>query len=490
LAHQDNILAQLHGQVLELTLNAMDSIVDKDEGKIQPERMADLQRLNKGIEAALANLDAGTEREQISQAAKKLMASVEVDLTKLVEAKADAAAFSAIDDQIDTSSSALLKLIEQSEAKVQAAFDEAQAGQEQAMAQASTRMWMMFVVVVITFIAALLWISRSVYRPLGAEPRVVAALVRQIGHGDLSQNIRVEHTDSLLDGVAGMQTELKTVVSAIRQVSDQLGQSSDGQSQRVQELLRNLESVNHAVAAIHESVEHINAGLQQMESSTGSAITLARGAGEQAREGISSVQVVANGIQTLASSINAAAAEVSVLGEETANIASMVTSIREIADQTNLLALNAAIEAARAGEQGRGFAVVADEVRKLAERTAQSTRDIVEAIEGIRAKTAAVVAGMARNVELADTGLQQTHGAEATMQRIVAGSHEVVLAVDHIMLAVASQSEQSALVGRRIADIDNSVRANAATFGAAGEQAKTLNGQAKDLAKTVARFKL
>ncbi|MBM5571562.1 MULTISPECIES: methyl-accepting chemotaxis protein [Deefgea] len=489
LAHQENLLAQLHVQVLEQTLVAMDSIVDKDEGKIHPERLAELVKINTAINAVLDRLEGVPERDKMRDLAKKLAQSIDVDLAKLIEAKAGAEAFAAIDDQIDSTASSLLKIIEAQEANIQTQFDDAQAGQERAIDQAHGRMWWMFIVVVIVLIAALLWIYHAVYRPLGAEPREVAQLVRKIGSGDLSHNIHIEHQNSLLAGVAGMQDELKTVVKAIRQVSDQLSQSSDGQSQRVQDLLQNLEQVNQAVAAIHESVEHINLGVQQMESSTESAIGLARDAGEQARAGIGSVQLVATGIQTLADSINAAAAEVTVLGDETASIATMVTSIREIADQTNLLALNAAIEAARAGEQGRGFAVVADEVRKLAERTAQSTRDIVAAIEGIRTKTAAVVEGMARNVTLADQGLQQTQGAESTMEQIVAGSHDVVLAVDNIMLAVAHQSEQSALVARRIADIDQSARANAATFSAAAAQAETLNSQAKNLSTTVARFK-
>lgn len=490
LAHQSNVLGQLRTKVVEVTLLAMDNIVDKDEGKVQPERVAEGQALITSIEAAIGQLDDPASQALIREKFTRLKEAALIDLPKLIETKADEAAFAASDDKIDAAGAELSNLIGEMDSKIQSQFNQAQTEERGALDASTRNMLILFVLVGLAVCVALWWIARKIYQPLEMEPADLSQLVGQIGAGDLSQAIQFQNSGSLLAGVSQMQSQLKHVVRAIRQVSDQLGQSASGQDARVQNLLNRAETMNQAVAGIQHSIAQTNSGLQQMEQGTQQAIGLAREAGTHASDGIKRVKTVAGSLQVLAGGINTAASAVQELGDKTESISSLVTSIREIADQTNLLALNAAIEAARAGEQGRGFAVVADEVRKLAERTTQATQDIVAAISTIRDQTAQVVAGMNQNVSLADQGLHETQVAEGTMSLIVNSSQDVVHAVDDLLSVMAVQAEQTHAVTRYVDEIDHNARENLSTFSGAAEQAKKLSGQARDLEQAVTKFRL
>jgi methyl-accepting chemotaxis protein len=192
----------------------------------------------------------------------------------------------------------------------------------------------------------------------------------------------------------------------------------------------------------------------------------------------------------IAESVTESAQLIGNLGESSAQISAMVGVIREIADQTNLLALNAAIEAARAGEQGRGFAVVADEVRKLAERTANSTLEITAIVEGIHRDTLGVVAHMEESSEWVRGGVELTNQAAGSMAEICTGTSRVVAEVGNIFGALQEQSGSSNAITADVEKIAGMTEETVRVAEEIAQEAQNLEALAGALQHEVREFRL
>ena len=195
-------------------------------------------------------------------------------------------------------------------------------------------------------------------------------------------------------------------------------------------------------------------------------------------------------MDTISETVAKASEVIKALGEESQQISSVVQVIKEVADQTNLLALNAAIEAARAGEQGRGFAVVADEVRKLAERTAQSTGDISAMIGKIQVSATEAVEEMDLVVQQVEAGQSSAQEAGELIRHIHAEAQNVSAAVTGISNALREQSQASQDVARHVESIAQMTDENNAAAEETASGSKLLSKLAQEMAAVVAQFKI
>ncbi|MBA1228305.1 methyl-accepting chemotaxis protein [Pseudomonas viridiflava] len=307
---------------------------------------------------------------------------------------------------------------------------------------------MLEVGVVIAFIVAILlgiFITRMITRPLAVA--VVSA--QRIAGGDLTQPIVSTSGDEaglLLDALSNMQGGLKNTIQQIASASDQLASAAEELSAVTNESTRGLTRQNDEIQQAATAVNQMTAAVEEVARNAVSTSEASKAATEDAVDGRGQVDHTVKGITTMVHEITESTEAVSELAGHVREISKVLDVIRSIAEQTNLLALNAAIEAARAGEQGRGFAVVADEVRALAHRTQASTVEIEGMISTVQSGADGAVAAMGKSLSLATNTQELALRAGSALEKITQG----VATINERNLVIASASEEQAQVAREV----------------------------------------
>jgi methyl-accepting chemotaxis protein len=350
--------------------------------------------------------------------------------------------------------------------------------------------WVVGLIIVVALIATLLlaWLlTRSITVPIGQA----LGVARTIANGDLSQPITVSGKDEaaqLLTALASMQAQLQGTIRGISESARQLASAAEEMSSVMDQSTRGLQAQNDEIEQAATAVNQMSAAVDEVAGNAVSSAEASQASDEDSKHGHYQISETISSIQNLVDEVLGASNKAEGLALQAQDISKVLEVIRGIAGQTNLLALNAAIEAARAGEAGRGFAVVADEVRSLAQRTQDSTEEIEQMINGIQQGTQATVDALNSSAEHAGQTLQRANSAGSALEKITAAISQI----SQRNLVIASAAEQQALVAREvdrslvnIRDLSTQTAAGATQTSAASQELSRL---AVDLNGMVTRF--
>ncbi len=336
---------------------------------------------------------------------------------------------------------------------------------------------------------SLLLISRAVTTPLALAGEAVNA----IAQGDLTRALPAVSTDevgAIIEKLAEMQKGLRELISTLRASVKAVGGSASELLASASVSARVSQEQSAAASAMAASVEELSVSIDEMERHAREAREITHRSGAQLDESGRIIHDAATGIHSIADAVNATSTSIQELEGVSGRISSIVGVIREIADQTNLLALNAAIEAARAGEQGRGFAVVADEVRKLAERTTSSTQEIAGMIEQIQQGAQRAVRTMESGVARVKQGVGLAQQAGDSMRTIRESGAHVNQAVVDISTGIREQATVARDVAKKIELIAQSAEESREKVAQTAASATQMERMARDLDALAGRFRV
>ena len=333
---------------------------------------------------------------------------------------------------------------------------------------------------------------RKILAQIGGEPAEAVAVAQRIAAGDLTMDVHVGPGDSesMLAAIHAMQVTLRNVLASLQDEARRVSATAEQLSASSSQVAQGSQEQAEAAASMAAAVEEMTVSIGHVSERSEEASQLSTHSGALARQGAEVIDSAASEMQNIEASVKGSAEIISALERQSAQITDIVNVIREIADQTNLLALNAAIEAARAGEQGRGFAVVADEVRKLAERTASSTQEIAAMIEQIQGGTCSAVASMETGVSQAAAGVRLADQAGAAIRDINDESMRVVEVVGDISASLREQTSASNDIARGIEHIAQMAEENSSAVQETARAAHDLEAMASALHAVANRFRV
>ena len=348
-----------------------------------------------------------------------------------------------------------------------------------------------FIVVLCVVLAGLVMFALRVMRMLGGEPAYAVAVSRRIAEGDLATPVSVDVPgDNLLSAMQSMQTALATTVNQVMQDADRVSGAASSLVQVSEQVAQASHAQSESASSMAAAIEEMTVGIGHVADNAHEAHAAAQQSGQLTLQSEGDVQQTIADMQAIADTVMNSANLIRNLDDHSRQIAAIVNVIQEIADQTNLLALNAAIEAARAGEQGRGFAVVADEVRKLAERTSNSTHEIAGMIGKIQSGTRDAVASMEAGVGLVDRGRAAADKAGGSMGRVHGEASSVLSAVGNISEGLREQSAATQDIARNVERIAQMSETNSQAAHQGALSAQQLRDLAVSLHHHIERFKV
>jgi methyl-accepting chemotaxis protein len=351
-------------------------------------------------------------------------------------------------------------------------------------------MGMATVVVFALLIFNYLFVRNVVARPLGKIVTELDSMSK--GEGDLTRRMEVKCLDEIgavAETFNAFMDKLQSIIGEVKSGTEQVSRTTDELTVVSERVAANSQQASQEAYSMAAQVEIMTYTLEALASQAEEVQRTSAESGEFSKRGGEIIHAAADEMVHIASTVNESSRLIQDLGQQSNQISQIVNVIKEIADQTNLLALNAAIEAARAGEQGRGFAVVADEVRKLAERTSNSTREITEMIDKIQTCTRMAIQSMDVGVTRVSAGAALAQQAGDAINQIKDGVEQVVSAVNEISASLKEQAISNSENAHKVESIASLSETNSNAFNETAKTIKHIDELARDLSTLVGRFK-
>lgn len=443
-------LTRINQDFMRYRIFALRSLLATDSQDMDRQR-----RMMTTLEQQLETGEATLEARIVDQDSRRIFTSfreqrrrymtVASDMARAIDSGDHDAAIQIVDEQLNPLADATTLQLQELEQRVFAGSNMAEQRAEDSY-RAATRMVVGAIIAAIVLTLVLAWLlTRSIIVPLRQAMRVSEV----IATGDLTHAIEISGRDEashLLRSLSGMQTHLRDTLQGIANSSSQLASAAEELNAVTEDATRNLQQQNDEVQQAATAVNEMSVAVDEVARNAVQTSEQSQNTAASARQGQEQVGQTLVSIEKLSGTIHATTNEVQALAEQTQHIYSVLDVIRAVAEQTNLLALNAAIEAARAGEHGRGFAVVADEVRALAHRTQQSTREIEETIKSIQQVTERTVAAMQISVTMAGNTQQQSQLAGEAFSNVSVAVGQI----NERNLVIASAAEEQAQVAQEV----------------------------------------